>query len=431
MRIDILTLFPAMFAPLGESIVKRAQEKGILELHITNIRDYTLDKHHTTDDRLYGGGAGMVMKPEPIFAAVRDCARAKKPRILLTSPQGRPFDQAMAETLAEEEQLILICGHYEGVDERVCLGLGAEPVSIGDFVLTGGELPAMAIADAVVRLLPGALGDDRSSDEESFSDGLLEYPQYTRPPLFEGMSVPEVLLSGNHADILKWRREQSLLRTYQRRPALLEAAPLTETDIRFLAELRRAEVQLFRLFVALLHYPVYNKKKQVINTSLTNLDLHDIARAACTFGVSGYHIIQPLPQQRELIQNLLDHWRNGFGADYNPHRKAALDIVSLSPSLEETVAAITTAYGPLKRIATSARDAEGIIGYREMRKTMENEGGNYLLLLGTGWGLTEEEMHTADFRLRPIYGTADYNHLSVRSAASIILDRLLGENNAR
>ncbi|MDP8925292.1 MAG: tRNA (guanosine(37)-N1)-methyltransferase TrmD [Chloroflexota bacterium] len=226
MRIDILTLFPEMFAgPLGHSILKRAIEGGILEVGLTNPRDFTTDRHRTVDDYPYGGGPGMVMKPGPLFAAVESVARPGSPVILL-SPRGRVFSQAVARELARHEYLVLICGHYEGVDERVREHLATDELSIGDYVLTGGELPAMVVVDAVARLLPGVLGDEGSSVDESHSDGLLEYPQYTRPAEFRGRRVPDVLLSGNHALIEAWRRREALLATARRRPDLLRAEHL-------------------------------------------------------------------------------------------------------------------------------------------------------------------------------------------------------------
>jgi len=222
MKIDVLTLFPAMFAgPLDESIIKRAREAGRLDLTIHNLRDYAHDRHKTVDDRPFGGGPGMLLKPEPIFEAVESLARAGT-RVILLSPAGRPFGQAIARELAGLEHLLLVSGHYEGFDERVRQKLAQDELSIGDYVLTNGALPVMVIIDAVTRLLPGVLGDAESAQEDSFSRGLLEYPQYTRPADFRGMTVPEVLLSGNHAEIARWRAEQARLRTAERRPDLLE-----------------------------------------------------------------------------------------------------------------------------------------------------------------------------------------------------------------
>ncbi len=239
MRIDMVTIFPEMFAgPFGDSITKRAVDNGILDIHFTNFRDYAEDKHHHVDDTPFGGGAGMVIKPEPMYKAIRDVLGktqefAANRRVLIMDPSGPTFTQEKAKELAGYDQLVFICGHYEGFDARI-YKLADEAISIGDFILTGGELPAMVITDAVSRMLPGVLGAPDSAPTDSFYEGLLEFPQYTRPREFEGMAVPEVLLSGNHAKIRQWRREQSLLVTKKYRPDLLEKADLTEKDRIFL-----------------------------------------------------------------------------------------------------------------------------------------------------------------------------------------------------
>ena len=221
MKIDVLTLFPEMFSgPLDVSIIGRARASGRLDLRIHNLRDYAHDRHKTVDDKPFGGGPGMVLKPEPLFEAVEKLADDKT-RVILMTPAGRTFSQAIAQELAQQERLLFICGSYEGVDERVREAVVDDELSIGDYVLTNGGLPAMVVIDAVTRLSPGVLGDDESSLDESFSQGLLEYPHYTRPSEFRGMKVPEVLLSGHHAEIEKWREEQAKLRTAQRRPDLL------------------------------------------------------------------------------------------------------------------------------------------------------------------------------------------------------------------
>ncbi|GBD14286.1 tRNA (guanine-N(1)-)-methyltransferase [bacterium HR25] len=239
MRIDILTIFPEMFrGPFDESIIKRAREAGLVEIHVHNIRDWATDRHRTVDDYPYGGGPGMVMKPEPIFAAAEavlamDVRRG--PLVLLT-PIGRLFSQQVAEELARQERLLLICGRYEGFDARVHHYLATDEISIGDYVLSGGELPAMVVVDAVVRLLPGALGDPESAHQESFAQGLLEYPHYTRPAEFRGWRVPDILLSGNHQEIARWRRRQSILLTARRRPDLLARAALSPEEREWLAQ---------------------------------------------------------------------------------------------------------------------------------------------------------------------------------------------------
>jgi tRNA (guanine37-N1)-methyltransferase len=240
MIFDVLTIFPGMFSsPLSESLLKKAIDKGILEIRIRNLRDYTDDKHRMTDDYPYGGGAGMVMKPEPVIRAVEEI-KGDHPaaRSVLLTPQGEPFHQQAAREMSVHPHWILICGRYEGLDERVRLAAVDREISIGDYVLTGGEIPALVLIDAVSRYVPGVLGCSGSVEEESFVRGLLEYPQYTRPPVFRDLAVPEILLSGNHAQIERWRRRESLRRTWTRRPDLLDRAPLSAEDRAFLEELK-------------------------------------------------------------------------------------------------------------------------------------------------------------------------------------------------
>ncbi|MFY3793427.1 tRNA (guanosine(37)-N1)-methyltransferase TrmD [Ureibacillus sp. MALMAid1270] len=242
MNIHVLSLFPDMFTGVfGSSILKKAQEKGAVTLAVSDIREFSDNKHKQVDDYPYGGGAGMVLKPEPMFQAVETLTegRDKKPRIILMCPQGERFTQRKAEELAKEEELIFLCGHYEGYDERIREYLVTDEISIGDFVLTGGELPAMTVIDAVVRLLPGVLGQEDSHIHDSFSTGLLEHPHYTRPADFKGMTVPDVLLSGNHGKIEIWREEESLRRTFERRPDLLEHIELSDRQKAFLEKLKK------------------------------------------------------------------------------------------------------------------------------------------------------------------------------------------------
>lgn len=235
MKIDYLTLFPEMFeGVLNHSILKRAQEKNLVTFNTINFRDYANNKHSQVDDYPYGGGQGMVLKPEPIFNALSDIEQSSDTRVILMCPQGEQFNQKKAESLANADHLIFICGHYEGYDERIRTELVTDEISIGDYVLTGGELASMTMTDAIVRLIPDVLGNQVSHEDDSFSSGLLEHPQFTRPAEYKGLKVPDVLLSGNHAHIKQWRHEQSLLRTLNRRPDLLESYPLTETDRIFL-----------------------------------------------------------------------------------------------------------------------------------------------------------------------------------------------------
>lgn len=240
MKIDVLSLFPSMFdGVFGESILKKAQEKNAVELNVVNFREYSTNKHQNVDDYPYGGGAGMVLTPQPIFDAVEKLTEtAKKPRVVLLCPQGERYTQAKAEELAAEEHLIFICGHYEGYDERIREQLITDEISIGDYVLTGGELGAMVVIDSVVRLLPDVLGNNNSAVQDSHSTGLLEHPHYTRPANFRGLTVPEVLMSGNHKKIEQWRQKESLKRTLLRRPDMLEKMELTEEQKKLVAQLK-------------------------------------------------------------------------------------------------------------------------------------------------------------------------------------------------
>lgn len=250
MRIDIMTLFPEMCeAVLSESIIGRARERGCVDIRCVNIRDFTLDKHNRVDDAPYGGGMGMLMQTQPIYDCYRSlyCENEEKPHLVYLSPQGQTLTQEKVKALAELPRLVLLCGHYEGVDERVLEEIVDEEISIGDYVLTGGELPAMVLTDAVCRMLEGVLPNDEAKSLESHYSGLLEYPQYTRPPVWHGREVPDVLLSGHHANIEQWRREQSLLRTGARRPDLLETAELTKQDRKFLDSIRTSDTDLPKL----------------------------------------------------------------------------------------------------------------------------------------------------------------------------------------
>jgi tRNA (guanine37-N1)-methyltransferase len=231
MRIDYLTLFPEMFdGVLNHSILKRAQDKNVLSVNTINFRDFAQNKHQQVDDYPFGGGQGMVLKPEPVFNAMESIDHDENTRVILMCPQGRPFSQQIAQELSESEHLVFICGHYEGYDERIREHLVTDEISMGDYVLTGGELPAMTMTDAIVRLIPGVLGNQQSHEDDSFQDGLLEFPQYTRPREFKNYKVPDVLLSGNHANIERWRHEQKIIRTYDKRPDLLEYYELTQAD---------------------------------------------------------------------------------------------------------------------------------------------------------------------------------------------------------
>lgn len=410
-------------SPLSHSILKKAQEKGLISVRLIDLRDYATDRHRITDDYPYGGGQGMVMKPEPLIAAIEDMRRKlDKPRVILLTPQGRVFDQTEAHRLAQESELVLVCGRYEGVDERVKDFVDDE-LSIGDYTLSGGELPAMVLIDTVTRLIPGVLGNPKSSQEESFSHGLLEYPQYTRPEAFRGMKVPEVLLSGDHDRITSWRREMSLKLTRERRPDLFAKAALTPEDK------RPPRDAPSRLYVALVHYPVYDKNGQVVTTAVTNMDIHDIARSARTYGVRKFYVVTPVAALQKLVRKIITHWEEGYGSRYNETRKEALSLARLKDTLDDAIMDVEQECGskPLL-VATSARPGGKRTSYGELREILRKDSKPFLILFGTGWGLAEAVLAQADYVLEPVEGETDYNHLSVRSAAAVILDRLMGKN---
>lgn len=429
MRYDILTIFPEFFDSIFSfGILKKAQEKGLLEINTCDIREYSDDKHKTVDDTPYGGGGGMLMKIEPVASALKSIGKRKENcLVVLTTPDGEKFTDKMAREMADYEQIVIICGRYEGVDDRIRDLYVDKEISIGDYVLSGGENAASVIVESVSRFIPGVLGNEQSPENDTFKESLLEYPQYTRPEEFEGNKVPSVLLSGNHGEIEKWRKEESIKRTFQKRPDMLDRARLDHDEIKLIQEHKEANPPTFKLYIALIHYPVYNNRFKIINTAFTNLDVHDIARSAVTYGVKKFYLVQPNPEQKKLVSRVLDHWIEGEGSTFNKSRSEALNLVALRDTLEDVTREIENIEGnkPVT-IVTDARSADNMIGFEELRELIFSEKEKpYLLLLGTGWGLANEIMDSADLRLKPVSGHTNYNHLSVRSAAAIILDRLL------
>lgn len=416
MRFSVITLFPEIFeSPLAHSILKRAREKDLVSVDLVDLRRYARDRHRTTDDYPYGGGQGMVLKPEPLIEAIEDSRRRlEDPRVILLSPRGRVFDQEAALAVSRHRDVVLVCGRYEGVDERV-VGYADELLSIGDYTLSGGEIPALAVIDAVARLVPGVLGNDRSAREDSFADGLLEHPQYTRPAEYRGMKAPEVLLSGDHEAIRRWRRRMSVETTARLRPDLLAKASVA--------------APAGKVYVALLHHPVSDRRGQTVTSSITNLDIHDIARTCRTYGVAGFYVVNPVKTLQKLAARIIEHWERGYGASYNSSRREALSLARLSDDLDAAVASVRRECGAAPRlVATSARSrpVADTITFGKMREMLIREPVPYMILLGTGWGLADSVFDRSDFVLEPIAGRDDYNHLSVRAASAVMLDRILG-----
>jgi tRNA (guanine37-N1)-methyltransferase len=422
---NVITIFPEMIKTIfSYGVISQGIKRGLLEINPVNLRDFTHDKHKKVDDYQYGGGQGLVLKPEPICDAVNFIkSKYKNTFVVLLDPRGKKFDQKMAEHFAKFDNITFICGRYEGVDERVRKLVVDEEVSIGDFILTGGELAAAVIIDATCRLIENVLGDKMSTVEESFSEGMLEYPHYTRPYIYQGLKVPEVLVSGNHKEINEWRKKESVKITLQNRSDLLKDKALNGQEGEFLSCVKECLSKGVSLYVALLHYPMVDKHQDVVATSITNMDLHDISRSCRTFGVKNYFVVTPLKAQREIANRVLKHWKDGYGAIYNPNRKEAFDYTLVKESLLEVIKFIEEKEGskPLL-VATSAKDAPNRVKVKTFfREKFEKP---ILLLFGTGWGFSKELMEMADYVLEPIKGSGDFNHLSVRSAVAIYLEKI-------
>ena len=431
-RFHLVTLFPEFFeSPLSTALMGRAREAGIVECSLHDPRQFSTDKHRHVDDRPYGGGPGMVMQGEPLARALRSIERPG--RMLFMAPGGRPLTQDMVRDLAREEDLTIVCGRYEGIDARLLQLFPLEPVSVGDIVLNGGESAALSVLEAVARLMPGFMGKEESGDDESFSHGLLEYPHYTRPESLEGLSVPEVLQSGDHARIAQWRRQESVRATLRMRPEMLNEAPLYREDVQTLAETPRDRPGR-NLSFCLVHYPVSLGPKKIGASSLTNLDIHDIARISRSYAMGSFYPVTPLRDQLRVLEEILRHWTRGPGGIGNADRAQALGLVQPATSLEEAVAHMTAQHGTRPRLVASSAvwPAKGKASQpgrmpmtpRDVRRWCDQ--GPVMLCLGTAQGLAPEVLEQCEGTLRPVRFLG-YNHLSVRSAAAILADRILGD----
>lgn len=422
---NIVTIFPEMVSDIFSwGVISRGVKEGLISINPVNLRDFTHDKHKKVDDYQYGGGQGLLLKPEPIVEAVEYIKEKQgNTRVILLDPRGKKFDQKKAEELSNLDNITFICGRYEGVDERVRALVVDEEISIGDFVLTGGELASCVIIDAVARLVEGVLGDEFSSVEESFSEGTIEFPHYTRPAVYKGLRVPDELISGDHKKINEWRMKESLKITLQNRPDLLNDKTLTPKEKEVLLSVKDKTEKRAKIYVGLFHYPMRDKHGFEVATSITNMDLHDISRSCRTYGVERYFVVTPLEAQREIAQRVLSHWQEGFGATYNPNRREAFEYTVITESLVDVISYIEEKEGsrPLL-IVTSAREAPGNVKLDVLLKL--NIDKPLLLMFGTGWGFSPEVMKLADYTLEPIKGAKDFNHLSVRSAVVIYLDRI-------
>ena len=415
MKITVITAFPELMRGyLASSVLGRGIAAGKLEAEVVDIRGFSEGSYRQIDDYCYGSG-GMMLMAEPLAKAVESVSGGAKPYVVYPSPQGVRLHQELVEDLARKEHLVIVCGHYEGVDERFTEKYVDMEISLGDFVLTGGEMPAMAIVDAVSRLIPGVVGSGSSVEEDSFYSGMLDTPHYTRPAQWRGERVPDVLLNGDAKAIERWRRRQSVERTLDRRPDIAGRAGI----IPWLSG---------GAYVMEVHYPVLDKRGEKSSTAITGMDLHDIARACRTYGIKKYLLVTPIAQQREMAKRIAGHWTSGWGADYNPDRREAFSTLKIFASVQKALAwAEEKEKKPVFKIATTAKRHEGAQHWLTLKREILRRDHSPLFIFGTGWGLHDEIMDMADAVMTPIIGGKDgWNHLSVRSAVSITLDRFFG-----
>ena len=422
MKYKILTLFPELFEPFKQStLTSRAIENKLIDLELVQFRNYAVNTQGQIDDSPFGGGGGMVARIDACVPAIEDLKKdLPNAPVIVFSPRGQPIKQDLVKEITEKAQaaggVVMFCSRYEGMDQRFIDGWVDYELCVGDAVYMGGEVPAMAFLEASARLIPGVLGNEKSIEEESFEIGGLEYPQYTKPREYRGHAVPDVLLSGNHGEIDNWRKNQSIVDTSLRRPDLLPKTKLTGSD-----------QKLPPIYLGLVHYPVVDKHDKTVISSITNLDVHDIARSVKTFNLDGFFIIHPSQVLRKLIQKVCDHWSHGAGYDYNINRSEALSTILSVPSLDDSIREIEKRHGSLPRmVITSARTGPRSIEYDTFKELLPNIKEPIFLLFGTGWGIHQSVIDKSEYRLNPIWGRGDYNHLSVRSAVAIILDRLFG-----
>jgi len=416
MNIQILTLFPALFESFTKAgLLSRAAESGVLELSTVHLRDYAVNTHGQVDDTPFGGGSGMVLRVDSGVKAIRELKlKQPKAKVILMTPRGQKLTQKKVHQLKDTaltDGLIILCTRYEGVDERIVELEVDEEISLGDFILMGGELAAQVLIESIVRLVPGVLNNEESIVNESFESEILEHSQYTKPREFEGATVPEILLSGNHGEIKKWQHQNALDETVKRRGDLFSGPVRPHAHVS----------------VALMHYPVLGKQGEIITSSLTNLDIHDIARSCKTYGIERFYIVHPVRLLRKLAEKIQTHWLEGYGATYNPNRKEALELISLVSDFDDVLMDMESRHNRLPKIVvTSAIKFGEVKSYAEFRQELLIEDQEHLILFGTGWGMAPELLDRADVKLEPIVGPTEWNHLSVRAAAAITLDRLFG-----
>lgn len=417
MHVTILTAFPEFFSDfLSTSMIGRAVKSGTIQVDVVDLRSFGTGAYRQVDDYSFGGGGGMVLLPEVMDQALASLEREEGPGyVVYPSPQGDPLSQEIVETLAAQRHVLILCGHYEGLDERFTARRVDREISLGDFVLTGGEIPAMAIIDAMARLIPGVIGKESAVVEDSFYRGMLDHPHFTRPAEWQGEKVPEALLGGNAALIEEWRRNSAAERTLSRRSDLIARANIRPY-------LNRG------VYAALIHYPVLDRRGEKSTAAVTGLDLSDIARSCRTYGIDRFLVATPLSSQRELVKTVARHWTEGGGGRANPARKEAFSRLKTAASLSRAIEWITKREKePPLIIGTSANKREGSFHWLEAKRKILREKKAVLFVFGTGSGLHDEVLEQCSLILQPLSGGAeDYNHLSVRTAAGVVFDRFFG-----
>lgn len=428
MNISVLTLFPDLYKPFFDaSLMKRASEKGLVTCHTENLLSYAEPKKRI-DDTTFGHNAGMLIKPDIIEQAVEnvESKRGKAYKIFL-SPQGRKLNQTrlkdLYDTIQKQEHVMFVASRYEGIDARVEEHYADDVISVGDFVVMGGDIPAMLLMEGLLRFVPGVVGNKESVVLDSFSDAFVDHPEYTRPVVWKDKEVPEILRSGNHAAIAQWRKEQAAEKTIKNHFEWFRSFPTTQEDQKL------ARKYIPHHYIALMHGDMNLKEGRVGNTSVTSIDIHDIARSSATYDIKNFFIVTPLKDQQKLVQTMMDFWFDEkVGGAYNEYRHYALKRVMLQHDLDQVIESIEKKEGkkPLI-IGTSARDKDmhNALTYFD-QSTVWKHDRPVLFLFGTGSGMSDVLLDRCDYMLLPIKGFSSFNHLSVRSAAAIILDKWLG-----
>src|SRR6056300_212441 len=427
MKINTVSTFPRIIKEATKyGIVSNAVKNKLINInHFSLIND--LSQGDRIDDEQYGIDPGMVLSYEKSYKLFKRIKTLNpNTKFIFTSPKGTKLTNDLAISLSSEKNITIVCGRYEGYDQRIIDEYCDLEVSIGDYVLTGGELAACVLIDSVARMIKGVVGNENSVKSDSLMESMLKGPVYTRPKIYRGKKVPNILLSGNHANIKKHLRKTSLVTTLKKREDLLEKTKISLEESNQLKSIKK-EIINKNIYIALVHYPIENIKGETIKTSLTNLDIQDIARSANTYGINKYFITHPVKEQRMLAEKVIQYWSNEKVRKNDNTKHSSIDKIILKNSLNSAIREIRAKHGvrPIT-IATDARMVHNMTSYSTLRDRILNIDKPVLIIFGTGWGLTKSTLESADYILKPVGGYYEYNHLSVRSAVAIILDRLLG-----